>query len=610
MPHSVVHQFVSSKPDGADTSLVRPSNWNAGHVITIDLADNANLSNTLANSKLTNSSITLGSTSISLGATVGIINDLTIQTPSINGVVSTTGLTLPAFTLGGSLSGNLTLSTSGAAINLGSATDASTPAQTITILNSGRSAPSNANTTANGDKFVLWNDANRKLALGVDTTELFIQATGSGNSVKFYTGTSTSPVLALTIADNQLVTATNVNVTGTTTLNTSLNGLAKLTAGVVSAASSGVDYQPGTAGLATGIIKNTTGTGAFSIAVAGDFPILNQNTTGSAASCTGNSATATTASNVSIAEDSTTNSNMYPVWVAGAAGSQATKTTSSKLSFNPSTGRLTITEIAAGRLFVTGTTKTPGSFDVGVISPTSTNRLNYDGYFYANKFYGDGSALTGISGGGGGGSIGLSNDPPLIEGVAASGTAEMAARADHVHPAYGALASDDLPLAPGAASAGVSATVSRSDHVHPAGSGGATLSAVAGGTTYYPGMSATSSGAWADARVATTDLYYTSGDQTLYATNVNTASDARLKENVITINGAIDTINKLRGVSFNWKLTGKKSYGVIAQEIEKILPDVVNTVDDRKSVNYGSIIGILIEAVKELSAKVDALEAK
>jgi hypothetical protein len=55
----------------------------------------------------------------------------------------------------------------------------------------------------------------------------------------------------------------------------------------ISAATAGTDYSAGTSSLATGILKSTTGTGALTIAVAGDFPTLNQNTTGTAANVTG-----------------------------------------------------------------------------------------------------------------------------------------------------------------------------------------------------------------------------------------------------------------------------------------------------------------------------------
>jgi hypothetical protein len=83
-------------------------------------------------------------------------------------------------------------------------------------------------------------------------------------------------------------------------------------------------------------------------------------------------------------------------------------------------------------------------------------------------------------------------------------------------------------------------------------------------------------------------------------------SDSNLKDNVIRIGGALDTINSLEGVSFKWKNNGKRSYGVIAQDLEKHIPDLVGNVNGTKNVNYDGIIAFLIEAIKELSRKLDA----
>jgi hypothetical protein len=71
------------------------------------------------------------------------------------------------------------------------------------------------------------------------------------------------------------------------TLTTTLTGLLKGNGTAMSAATAGTDYSAGTSGLTTGILKSTTGTGALTIAVAADFPTLNQNTTGTAANVTG-----------------------------------------------------------------------------------------------------------------------------------------------------------------------------------------------------------------------------------------------------------------------------------------------------------------------------------
>ena len=100
--------------------------------------------------------------------------------------------------------------------------------------------------------------------------------------------------------------------------------------------------------------------------------------------------------------------------------------------------------------------------------------------------------------------------------------------------------------------------------------------------------------------------------------NVTAYSDARLKTNVNTINDALSIVGKLRGVSFDWKETGKRSIGVIAQEVEAVLPELVVTQEvsttenpelkEVKSVDYGKIVGVLINAINELKAEVDELK--
>lgn len=141
--------------------------------------------------------------------------------------------------------------------------------------------------------------------------------------------------------------------------------------------------------------------------------------------------------------------------------------------------------------------------------------------------------------------------------------------------------------------------------------GGATLSAVAASTTYYVGLSANTSGTWTDARIDTTNLSYNSGTQTLFATNYNTSSDETLKTNIHTIENALAIINLLRGVGFDWTETSLKSYGVIAQELEKIIPNLVNTDSNgKKTVNYNALIGFLIEAIKTQSSQIQTLEER
>ena len=92
------------------------------------------------------------------------------------------------------------------------------------------------------------------------------------------------------------------------------------------------------------------------------------------------------------------------------------------------------------------------------------------------------------------------------------------------------------------------------------------------------------------------------------APNFVSSSDARLKSDVETIADALTLVCALRGVRFT--MDGMRQIGVIAQEIEPVLPEVVqaDAESGQLSVAYGNITGLLIEAVKELTARVAALE--
>jgi hypothetical protein len=104
------------------------------------------------------------------------------------------------------------------------------------------------------------------------------------------------------------------------------------------------------------------------------------------------------------------------------------------------------------------------------------------------------------------------------------------------------------------------------------------------------------------------DLYLSG---TANAANFNTTSDATLKTNVETLSGSLDAVKSLRGVSFDWLENGGSEIGVIAQEVEAVLPDVVSTNDEGiKSVKYGNMVAVLIEAIKEQQLRIEALEAK
>lgn len=94
--------------------------------------------------------------------------------------------------------------------------------------------------------------------------------------------------------------------------------------------------------------------------------------------------------------------------------------------------------------------------------------------------------------------------------------------------------------------------------------------------------------------------------------NVTAFSDARLKTNVATIENAVDKVMQVRGVTYDRidSAHGTRETGVIAQELEAVLPEAVVTNDEGiKSVAYGNVVGLLIEAIKEQQKQIEALKA-
>jgi len=102
----------------------------------------------------------------------------------------------------------------------------------------------------------------------------------------------------------------------------------------------------------------------------------------------------------------------------------------------------------------------------------------------------------------------------------------------------------------------------------------------------------------------------TSGNATASG-NLTAYSDERLKDNIETITSPLDKVKALRGVTFD--KDGECGLGVIAQETEAVIPEVVMTADDEmgtKSVAYGNMVGLLIEAIKEQQTQIDDLKLK
>ena len=127
-------------------------------------------------------------------------------------------------------------------------------------------------------------------------------------------------------------------------------------------------------------------------------------------------------------------------------------------------------------------------------------------------------------------------------------------------------------------------------------------------------MNAEANASFDGSTLAVTGAITATGDITAFA-----SSDKTLKENISNIENAVDKVSKINGVYYNWtfeaqekhKHFGKeKEIGVIAQEVEEVLPEIVQTRDDgTKAVKYERLCALLIESVKELKKEIEELKS-
>ena len=87
------------------------------------------------------------------------------------------------------------------------------------------------------------------------------------------------------------------------------------------------------------------------------------------------------------------------------------------------------------------------------------------------------------------------------------------------------------------------------------------------------------------------------------------SSDAALKEDIQTIENPLEKVQALRGVSYKWKDTGKKDIGLVADEVQEVLPELV-VENEHKQMDYGHMIGLLVEAIKEQQKEIEELKCQ
>ena len=105
-----------------------------------------------------------------------------------------------------------------------------------------------------------------------------------------------------------------------------------------------------------------------------------------------------------------------------------------------------------------------------------------------------------------------------------------------------------------------------------------------------------------------TEVLHVTGN-ILASGTITPSSDIAFKKDVKPLTNVLDKVTQLIGINFTYKNNNEKSMGLIAQDVEKFFPELIRGEEGSKSLNYMGLTGALVEAIKELSAKVAALEA-
>jgi exosome complex RNA-binding protein Rrp4 len=214
---------------------------------------------------------------------------------------------------------------------------------------------------------------------------------------------------------------------------------------------------------------------------------------------------------------------------------------------------------------------------------------------------GNGSALTAIN---------ASNVSSGTLAVGQGGTGQTSLTAENVVLGNGSSAVKFV--APG--TNGNVLTSNGTTWVSTAAGGGVTLSDdTSTNATYYPTFATATSGTATTVRVSSTKLTYNPSTGNLVATIHYASSDSRHKTDIKPISDALVKVSQINGVTYIRTDNDQniRHAGVIAQDVEKVLPEVIGTdAEGFKVVAYGNMIGLLVEAIKELKAEVDALKGR
>jgi len=451
---------------------------------------------------------------------------------------------------------------------------------------------------------------------------------------------------------------TNANLANSTISGVSLgSNLGTLTMGVSGNGLSGSDTYNGSAGSTFTVTSNATNSNTASTIVfrdgSGNFSAgtITANLTGNVTGdVTGNSDTATTATNVNVTANNSTNESTYLVFVDGASGTQGAETDTA-LRYNPSSNTMTINSgsgtveanlsgNATTSSSCTGNSATAtnatNATNVAITNDSSTSSTRYITFSSATSgntatridtnltYIPSTNTLSAATFSGNATSATQLQTARQINGVSFNGTANITVepyveRDDSTNAARYLTFVDSSTAGYQRQNMDTSLTYNPNSNTLTASnfSGTATIATnvtladESSDTTCFPLFATGATGAQAP-KTDSSALTYNASTGTLAATNVNSTSDVNLKTDIHNIEDALTTINQIRGVKFRWRELDIPSVGVIAQEVEEVLPELISVRSDNgtKSVNYNGLVGVLIEAVKELSTRVEHLESQ
>jgi sugar lactone lactonase YvrE len=436
-----------------------------------------------------------------------------------------------------------------------------------------------------------------KTLANVKTELVTSAAVVSGLGFTPYNATNPSSYIALASPITGYVAGTNTALSDTDTLNAALGKLQ----GQVTARTSN-----------TGTVTSVGGTGTVNgLTLTGTVTTSGNLTLGGTLSLTSDivDAVTTTTSTVSTTVKRDASGDVNVRLVRSEYANQATISGAIAFRVNNSTDNYVrfCSDAAAIRTFIgAGTSSTVGTvtsfaFTNGngitgtVATSTTTPTLSF--------------ALGAVTGTSFNGVTGLASVAALAPGNAATGTSTLSARQDHVHPSTTAAnlginnASPTLYFQDTDQNSAMLHNNSNLFYLLRGGNNTQTWTQVGG---YWPVY-------W-----DLTNNNATFGGAIWAAGNVTAYSDIKLKENIETVDGALSKVIQLRGVYYTLKRDESKvrKVGVIAQEIQRVLPEVVLLHKDNEdtegtlSVDYGNITAVLIEAIKEQQVIIDSQEER